>query len=75
MRRPILLSLLVPRQLVSRLLISSLLVSRLWMSQGHAGDEFISNVTCIATSRQVPVYLDERFLVSDDCITESPDEQ
>lgn len=34
--------------------------------------EFVRKVTCVATSRQVPGYLDEKFLVSDDGLKESP---
>lgn len=34
--------------------------------------EFVSNVTCVATSRQVAGYLDEKFLVSDEGLEESP---
>jgi hypothetical protein len=33
---------------------------------------FVPNVTCVATSRQVPGYIDEQFLVSDDGMLESP---
>lgn len=34
--------------------------------------EFIDHVTCVATSRQVAGYLDEKFLVSDADLTEVP---